>query len=582
MVNAVEIILKGTDLTGPAFASSIKHMKEVGHAASSMFALFAGGAAIGAVGSLAALTEHSIEAAAEMGKLAQKAGLPVEQFSQLSFAANLVKIDSDALVKSFKFLGKEMIEQGRSSESLLDQILAQADVFAKMPDGIEKTARAVALFGRTGQDLIPLLNQGSDAIREQMREADKFGLTISSSFAKDSEEFEVNVKKMKASLVGMGNEFAKTVLPELKKFSEWVLESQAIPIFFETITKSIEDMTAGIKGLIQAAQSLPQHGAAAQSGGVGPSAGLNSAFNAFKRREGMPGGTASMIDEATAALVASQFIGPMPFIGPPMGPRARTAGTGNAGTSAIDPGAQAQIDNLAKWEQAHADALMRAQELEDKFNVAKLTGSEQERARIDADYQHWLTTIAQMRLDEDESINLSNQAWEAHHEMLRRLQAQTFAQNADLAARGFGAVAQLAGAFGKKWFALQQAMRYGEAVMHGAAGIARAFADWPWPYSAVVAGIVGVETAAQIATIASQKGPQAHSGLDFVPDNATYALERGEGVIKRDQNERLAQFLDNPPNIRIFIGSHEIKDFMWDSTRDGSIAVHPRAVRDSL
>ncbi|MFK5283958.1 hypothetical protein ACI3PL_30705, partial [Lacticaseibacillus paracasei] len=61
-----------------------------------------------------------------------------------------------------------------------DQILAQVfDKFAAMPDGIEKTALAVHIFGRSGATLIPLLNEGTQGLSAMSEEASRLGLIVS-------------------------------------------------------------------------------------------------------------------------------------------------------------------------------------------------------------------------------------------------------------------------------------------------------------------------------------------------------------------------------------------------------------------
>jgi hypothetical protein len=60
-----------------------------------------------------------------------------------------------------------------------DQILGQvADKFKGMPDGAEKTAAAVELFGRSGTGMIKFLNQGSDGIQKLEDQAKKLGITL--------------------------------------------------------------------------------------------------------------------------------------------------------------------------------------------------------------------------------------------------------------------------------------------------------------------------------------------------------------------------------------------------------------------
>jgi hypothetical protein len=99
-----------------------------------------------------------------------------------------------------------------------------------------------------------------------------------------------------------------------------------------------------------------------------------------------------------------------------------------------------------------------------------------------------------------------------------------------------------AGSKHKEFFKMYQALAIGEALISTYAGIARAFKDYQWPYSMVVAAVVGAAGLAQVANIASQS-PAAHGGLDYVPAETTYLLDRGERVVSPKQNEDLTDFL---------------------------------------
>lgn len=61
-------------------------------------------------------------------------------------------------------------------------------------------------------------------------------------------------------------------------------------------------------------------------------------------------------------------------------------------------------------------------------------------------------------------------------------------------------------------FERQKIARYAEAVVSTAAGVARAFADYPFPVSAAIGGIVAAAGGVQVATIASQEYSGAGGG----------------------------------------------------------------------
>ena len=53
-----------------------------------------------------------------------------------------------------------------------------AAVFKDMPNGAEKSTLAVQLFGRSGLDMIPMLNKGADGIADLEAKTAAYGLTL--------------------------------------------------------------------------------------------------------------------------------------------------------------------------------------------------------------------------------------------------------------------------------------------------------------------------------------------------------------------------------------------------------------------
>lgn len=94
---------------------------------------------------------------------------------------NTLDTQKNALTKSadsFQRLGISTVDaQGKQKDfnTLLDEV---ADKFQKMPNGVEKTTIALDLFGRSGKDMIKVLNLGSQGISDLEAQADKLGLTL--------------------------------------------------------------------------------------------------------------------------------------------------------------------------------------------------------------------------------------------------------------------------------------------------------------------------------------------------------------------------------------------------------------------
>lgn len=149
----------------------------------------------------------------------------------------------------------------------------------------------------------------------------------------------------------------------------------------------------------------------------------------------------------------------------------------------------------------------------------------------------------------------------------------------------FGSLAGLAAAQGRKGFALAQAFRYAETIVNTASGVARALADYPWPYSTIVGGIVAAAGAVQLATIASAKpGGQAHSGLTSVREGGTFELVRGERVVAGPQNADLTEFLEQGRGggrnvtVNFHMDGMMLGKAIGQLSRDGRLEIDARSV----
>lgn len=206
-----------------------------------------GGLALDAAKAMATFTMHGAETADRMGKMAQSAGVTVEAFSQLNYAASLSNVSTDdlgtALLKLNKLLadagsgGKEQVALFRSLGISItdasgkmrsaDSVFAElATKFSKMNDGAGKAKLATELFGKSGAQLIPLLNSGAASLSALAAEADRFGITVSSSAARSAEQFNDNLAKMRAAFDGVAQRAAAELTPALSKLTNQLLNTK--------------------------------------------------------------------------------------------------------------------------------------------------------------------------------------------------------------------------------------------------------------------------------------------------------------------------------------------------------------------
>lgn len=89
-----------------------------------------------------------------------------------------LKQQLSASTDSFQKLGINVKDAQGKTKSFNDLLLEVSDKFKELKNGSEKTAIAMDLFGRSGKDMLPLLNQGSQAIQDMEKKADQLGLTL--------------------------------------------------------------------------------------------------------------------------------------------------------------------------------------------------------------------------------------------------------------------------------------------------------------------------------------------------------------------------------------------------------------------
>lgn len=153
-------------------------------------------------------------------------------------------------------------------------------------------------------------------------------------------------------------------------------------------------------------------------------------------------------------------------------------------------------------------------------------------------------------------------------------------------AGGLGQLASIMEQGGKKQFKTAQALRYGEAVMSTASGIARCYADYPLWLAIPMSAIVAAAGAAQIAAISGAKGPQAHSGIDRVHEDSTFFLKQGEMVLDPGTSEEVRNAAvgraggggGGMTQVIIYLDGAKIAQAIGQMSRDGRLEISAKAI----
>lgn len=207
----------------------------ISNAFGSMGTKIALGAAAG-ITALGVMIKKTVDLADDLNDMSQKTGVSVEQLSTLKYAAETSGGSLETLDTNITKLNKNIYEAVGGNKELVnvfnqlnipvkdaagnlqsaDQVLYQiADRFQNMPDGVEKSALAIKLFGRSGDEMIPMLNQGSSGMIKMQEEARALGLEMSTASAQMADQFNDNLKKIEGSaqglVISLVNNFAEPV-----------------------------------------------------------------------------------------------------------------------------------------------------------------------------------------------------------------------------------------------------------------------------------------------------------------------------------------------------------------------------------
>src|SRR5579863_4108866 len=138
-------------------------------------------AILGAEAALAELVDKSLENAARLEDMAQSTGVSTAALSGLEYAASQSGVETGQLdsalermsktmlsaatgtgknADAFKQLGVSVVDANGQLRPTQDVLADLATKFQSMPDGPMKTAEAIAIFGKSGAALVPLLNKG--------------------------------------------------------------------------------------------------------------------------------------------------------------------------------------------------------------------------------------------------------------------------------------------------------------------------------------------------------------------------------------------------------------------------------------
>jgi uncharacterized phage infection (PIP) family protein YhgE len=229
----------------------------------------AAGAAAAAAAAIVNAVGKAVDRADDIGKMAQRVGLGTEALSRLEYAAKLSDVSLDQLGTGLKQLSKNMAAAATGNGtaaaafnalgvSVVDAngklrpteavFLDLASAFKRLEDGAQKTALSMAAFGKSGSDLIPLLNEGAEGIRRYAAESDAMGRTVNSSTATAAQKVKDAGERIGGIFDGLALKIAEGFLPAMESIADLV----SSPSFTNGVTL-LSNLIGGIAQRLAAA-----------------------------------------------------------------------------------------------------------------------------------------------------------------------------------------------------------------------------------------------------------------------------------------------------------------------------------------
>jgi hypothetical protein len=194
------------------------------------------GAAVHAAKAIGENIKAAVEYGDKINKASQSVGIASGELQELQYAARLADVSAEGMQHSMMILTRTMAaaakggkEQGEAFAKLGVKVTDQngklrgagdvmGDIAAKMkslPDGAEKTALAMGVFGRSGAQMIPLLNGGAEGLASLRKEARDLGLVMDKDALEASEELNDNLERMHAVSEGLWRQAIAPLIPSL-------------------------------------------------------------------------------------------------------------------------------------------------------------------------------------------------------------------------------------------------------------------------------------------------------------------------------------------------------------------------------
>ena len=229
------------------------------------------GASAAVGGSILAVGKSTADYAGDMFDMARSTGMGVESFQKIAYAAKMSGIEAEKVTTSFIKFDKMIVDAAGGNKAYMQTFkdlgiqikdsagnLRQpneifedvAEIFHNTKDGAAKTALAVELFGKSGAELIPMLNDGKSGLQAFYAEAERMGLVLSAEAIGKGDAFSDQLEQIGQQVKGVKLQLGTALIPALSaaaekiaavidKITRWVQENPELAATIGNIAMTV-------------------------------------------------------------------------------------------------------------------------------------------------------------------------------------------------------------------------------------------------------------------------------------------------------------------------------------------------------
>ena len=230
--------------------------------------------AAAAIGGFSAFVKGAVDSADAFGKLSTRTGVAADKLQAYANAGKLADVSQSDLETGLRTLARTQAEAAdgvatyadaykklgldvkKADGSLKpsDQLLGEiADKFQDLPNGPEKAAVAMDIFGRSGSKLITMLNGGTEAL-------ERFNYETSENFAQNAEYFNDQITVLQIQFDGFRKQLADALLPALNAivevFSDLFDSETDFSALFTVVDVGVRGIAFAVLGVVKAIDEL--------------------------------------------------------------------------------------------------------------------------------------------------------------------------------------------------------------------------------------------------------------------------------------------------------------------------------------